>query len=255
MLIITSAGELLSCNTLLPWRLDRQIGDVESEHFSDRVTALAFTADGNSLVVGSGPPSRFGDIKIVDVADSAIVKDLGEPHSDTVYGLEISPDGRTIASAGADKICRLYDVETASLSGTLEGHTHHILSTAWQDDSKVLATASADGTIKIWNIDTGMSSRTINVSSQEVTKIRFVGQTPNLLASSLDGSVRMYDTNNGRLLRDFGRTTGALFSLDVSSDQAYVIAGGDAGAINAWKISDGKKVVELDGIPSRSNDK
>ncbi|MEZ6078575.1 MAG: hypothetical protein R3C56_23750 [Pirellulaceae bacterium] len=72
----------------------------------------------------------------------AIARDLGEVHSDTVLSLQFSPDGRMLASGGADKLCRLWHVATGEAVRGFEGHTHHVLGIAWQDNGQRLATAS-----------------------------------------------------------------------------------------------------------------
>ncbi len=131
---------------------------------SDRITSLAFSNDGQNLAVGSGPASRFGDVKIYRVNDGSLVKDLGEVHSDTVLDMAFSPSGEQLATCGADKLVRVFDLATGKQRWALEGHTHHVLSVAWQDSGNVLASASADGTVKIWSTITGEQQRTVAVS-------------------------------------------------------------------------------------------
>ncbi len=86
------------------WSLERTIGVPGDGLLSDRVTSMDFSPDGTQLVVGSGPPSRFGDIKLFAVDSGQLVRDFGQAHSDTVLTIEFSPDGKTIASGAADKI-------------------------------------------------------------------------------------------------------------------------------------------------------
>ena len=51
------------------WKLERTIGSPDDASvFADRVTALDFSPDGKTLAVGSGEPSRSGEIKLFDVA-------------------------------------------------------------------------------------------------------------------------------------------------------------------------------------------
>ena len=239
---LTADGRVLSWDLNLPWELARTIGSASESIFSDRISALDFSPDGSLLAVGSGPPSRFGDIKFIDMQSGAIARDLGEVHSDTVLSLRFSPDGRMLASGGADKLCRLWNVETGEALRSFEGHTHHVLGVAWQDSGQRLATASADHSVKVWKVESGEQQRTIAGFSHEVTAIEFIGDTVQLAAVAADGSARILNTDDGKTLRGLAGAENALYSLSVSADNQRASGGGQAGKVWTWIIADGKLV-------------
>lgn len=232
------------------WELERTIGSPEDSPFSDRVTAMVFTNDGEQLIVGSGPPSRFGEMKVISVADGSVVKDFGEVHSDSILCLKVSPDGLAVASSGADKLVKLHSLREELATKTLEGHTHHVLGLAWHDDGFLLASSSADNTVKIWDVESGQSTRTIAGFGKEVTALAFAGRTSQLVSASTDHQVRVHDVNNGAHLKSLAGATDALYSLAVITgsqvdNDSVALSGGQQGVVWVWKISDGSLVKQL----------
>jgi WD40 repeat protein len=229
------------------WEIERTIGNAEDSPFSDRITAMTFSEDGTLLVVGSGPPSRFGELKLVSVADGTVVKDWGQIHSDSILCVRISPDGSTVASSGADKLVKLHDLKGEASTRTLEGHTHHVLGIAWHDDGFLLASSSADNTIKVWDIETGQATRTLSGFGKEVTALAFVGRTNQLASASTDHQVRLHDVSNGSQIRAFSGANDAIYSLVVVSpaqvdNSSILISGGQQGVLWMWKVADGTSI-------------
>lgn len=227
------------------WQLERVIGSLTDSPISDRATAIDFRPDGLAIAVGSGPPSRFGDVKLFSVRTGRLLRDFGEVHSDTVFAAEFSPDGQTLATAGADKAIRLHDLGGEGSMRSLEGHTHHVLSVGWQDNGETLASASADQSVKTWNVETGGQRRTIGGFPKEVTAVEFVAAGNQLVSVCADGQVRVHDSGNGKLLRSFRVSDDFLFALDVTPDGKTLIAGGQTGSVQVWNLAEGKLLHEI----------
>ncbi len=78
-----------------------------------------------------------------------------EGHTRPLHGLAVSPDGRFIASAGADATVRLWDAFTYKAIRTLSGHADRVWSVSFSPDSSRLASASSDDTVRLWEPATG----------------------------------------------------------------------------------------------------
>jgi WD40 repeat protein len=60
-----------------------------------------------------------------------------------------------MASSGADKTVRLWDVETGRLVRILEGHFDDVTTLAFSPTAKTVASGSLDKTVKLWEVETG----------------------------------------------------------------------------------------------------
>ncbi len=213
--------------------------------FADRVVSLAFSPNGKLLATGGGAPTEDGEIKILDVATGNQVVDIKNGHSDTVFGVCFSPDSNKLATCGADKFVKVFEVPTGKFLKAFEGHTHHVMDVGWKADGKLLASGGADNVIKVWDYEKGEQVRTFGNHSKQVTRLVFKGNTSEILTCSGDQSVRFWNVDNGGGGMSFGGNTDFLYAVGVSPDGKVVAAGGEEGIVRLYNGTNGQLIKAL----------
>jgi WD40 repeat protein len=222
------------------WKWERTLGSGDAKSpISDRANALAFSPDGKTLAVGSGEPSRTGDITLWQIADGALKSRWDEVHLDSVLALDYSPDGKYLASGGADKALRIIDTSTGKPVKVFEGHTHHVLGVSWRADGRLLASAGADNVVKIWDWTTGERRQNITGWDKEVTAVRYLGGTDTLITTSGDAKMRVL-SSAGAELRQLPGAVDFMNSLGVTPSGDWLVAGGHDGILRWWNAQNSK---------------
>jgi WD40 repeat protein len=145
---INIANNLRENNTELICDENNSDVDVIFEH-EDIVRSLSFNSTG-TLLASSSDDCTVALHNLVTKQSRVLRR-----HTSSVYAVSLSPDGKWLASAGADNVAILWDVETLNFRYLLEGHTASIWSVVFSADSQLLFSGSEDGTIKIWDVNTG----------------------------------------------------------------------------------------------------
>jgi WD40 repeat protein len=221
------------------WLLERSLGSGDTKSpIEDRVNAIAFSPDGKEIAVGSGEPSRGGDITFWEVASGKLVRALRDRHSDVVMSLDFSPDGKLIASGGADKQVRVSDVATGRQLKVFEGHTHHVMGVSWRADGRVLVSSGADNAAKVWDWIKGERRKNLDGWDKEVTAVHYLGASTRLVAASGDKQVRLIG-EDGSSPAVLSGCTDFMQSCAASRDGRWTAAGGEDSVLRIWETKSG----------------
>src|SRR5205085_11355880 len=93
-------------------------------------------------------------VRLWDAKDGSPAWAQADPAA-AVWAVAFAPDGRTLASAGADGLIKLRDVATGAVRQTLAGHHGAVTALAFSADGATLASGGADQTARLWEARTG----------------------------------------------------------------------------------------------------
>ena len=151
-----------------------------------------------SVVPGSGALVTGDQAGVLTVRDmkTGRAEAAWQAHADWILASAISPDGSLLASAGADRLVRLWSLRSHKRLSTLTGHAGKVLAVDFSANGAQLASASEDKTVRVWDSRTGKALATLPGHTGNVRAVRFTGQPLLLASGSDDGTIRLWHLND-----------------------------------------------------------
>jgi len=164
-----------------------------------------------------------------------------------ILSIALAPDGKVLASGGADNTIVLWDVASGREIRVLRGHTGDIHSVAFSPDGKVLASASSDKTIKLWNATSGGEIGTLNGHTNEVYSVAFSPDGKVLASGSLDHTIKLWDATSGGQLGSLTGHTANVLCVAFSPDGRMLASGSADKTVKLWDLINGRELRTLSG--------
>ncbi|HKA07715.1 MAG TPA: WD40 repeat domain-containing protein, partial [Gemmataceae bacterium] len=218
-----------------------------------RVTAVAFSRDGKRLAVASGEPAKSGVVKLYAVTVAGPKFELkGEltGAKDIQYALDFAPDNTTLATAGYDRVIRLWNADTLKVVRELKDHSDTVYGVAFSPDGKLLASASADRAVKVWDPETGKRLYTLGDPTDWVYALVWHPDGKRLAAAGVDKSIRVWEANgeSGKLVHSVFAHTQPVTRLAYAKDGQFLFSISEGPNLKKW---DAAKMVEKFVYPAQ----
>jgi RNA polymerase sigma factor (sigma-70 family) len=213
------------------------------------VYGAALSQDGKTLVISTYDGRRA--MCRVLVRDVPSGRQTGEiPGAGDVSAVAFAPDGKTIATAGADRSLRLWDRATGAELRRCGKTPIFWKYLTFSSDGKVLAASDGAGNVRLWEPASGREVRSLEgpVGSAGVLA---VSPDSKILATAggKDTVVRLWDTTTGKEIRSLHGQRGTT-ALDFSPDGKTLACGETReegktlirSAVHLWDVATGREV-------------
>ncbi len=245
-----------SSNTAVIWDAATGRALITLTGHTDAVWDLAFSPDGSRLATSSMDlTARVWDVKI----GKELFKLTRPGHGDGVIGglfsgiiaVVYSPDGKRLATAGADGTAIIWDAATGEPVLILSNQGLGFTNLAFSPDGTKLATGTelTQDIATIWDSTTGKKLRNFQMPNR-VWGLAFSLDGEKLLLSGAGGVVKMWNVRTGQSLFSLLGHTDSVLDFAFSPDGSQVASASNDGTAKLWDASNGKELLTLLGHAS-----
>jgi WD40 repeat protein len=203
---------------------------------------MAFFPDGRRLATCSDD----GAARVWDLATRRVVAgpfwhpkgapgDWNPGNARGYYTLAISPDGRTLVTAGSDKRAVRWDVGTGNTVGSPLQHDSWVLKAVFTRDGQRLLTATRGGTLHAWDLRTGRGTD-LPPQGAGVDGLALAPDGRQFATGTGFGVVRLWDTASLRPAGPVYRYPVGVTALAFSRDGCRLAVGMEDGGIQVVEL-------------------
>ncbi len=160
-------------------------------------------------------------------------------HTDLIFSVNFTPDGRIVASGSADQTIRLWDVATGDCTKVLQAHTGTVTGVAFSPDGRLLASSSYDSTVKLWDWFTGQIIDTFPVHLG--MSVAFSPNGTKLAFGGFDDTVRIWDIAKHQCYQTLIGNRNWVWCVAFSPDNRTLATGSSfEGIVRLWDVETGE---------------
>ena len=174
-------------------------------------------------------------------------------HAALVHCVAVSPDGKTLATAGFDNAIKLWDIAadgSIKEKKVLAGHTGPVYAVAFHPtDAKVIVSASQDKTARIWDLTDGKMKFELKGHTDIVDTIAFSPDGKSLATAGADKAVKLWNPADGKELKSLGVHDGSVYAVAFSPDSKLLASAGAGkdNLVKVWDVKEQKELTQLKG--------
>ncbi len=218
----------------------------EIRKFQDHAYDLAFLPDGKRFVSGTYKEMKLWDLKSGDIIHTF------SGHTDMIYSIAVSPDGKSALSSSYDASMVLWDISTGKSFLTFDSHL------PWNPNIAVspggeTGISWSDELIRVWDLTRVKKIFTLSGHSGKVNTAVFSPDGKKVLSGSEDKTIKLWDVTTGEELSSFTGHSDSVYHIKYFSGGKRAISAAEDNRVKVWEISTGKEEASY-SLPAFASD-
>ncbi|MCA9146824.1 MAG: protein kinase [Planctomycetales bacterium] len=212
--------------------------DVLSE---GQVFGVAFLNDGQRLIACGRSP----DVSIWNIETGERVESWTTPHPRTIETLALSRDGKQLATAGAEGVAVITQLDAEKSTRTFTGHVGPISAIAFRHDERQLITGGTDGTLRTFDVESDDLKQFFR-RPEQIAALS-VASTGQVVCTDRGGVITLLDAPNKTqaeaeadqgwdILRTWSGHDNRIHGIAFAPDGKSIISGDAAGVVRQWSL-------------------
>jgi WD40 repeat protein len=166
-----------------------------------------------------------------DARTGQLVEPPYERHGANLYSAAYSPDGQWVASAGEDRIIRVWRARSRQDAAVLLGHTGAVLELAFAPSGRRLASRSADfgpttgdDSVRVWDLDPRAPLPVLRDHRASIYPLAYSPDGRWLASGGFDKTVRLWDATTGEPCATLPHPS-SVWGLGFGPDSTWLVTG------------------------------
>jgi WD40 repeat protein len=198
-------------------------------------TPLVFSRDGRVLVLGG----LDANVSAWNLDQKSLINQFSVPAA--IKSLAVNSDGNIVATAGDEKVVRLWDTRTGTELRALTGPIDTLFCVAFSPDDELVAAGGFDNAVRVWRWQRDSKPwQEFSDAASSVFAILFSDDNRTVFSGDGHG-FRLWDVGTWEQRFRF-ESESYIYHLAISPDATAVAGGAAHGPIEVWRFAQEREV-------------